>query len=155
MFPTAKKILSWKKALLFRKKAGLSRKTIVFTNGCFDIIHTGHVSLLESAKSMGDLLLVGLNSDASVKRIKGAGRPLISQTDRAKVLASMESVDAVVIFGQDTPFELLRALRPDILVKGADYDKSGVVGREFAGRLARVKLIPGRSTTKMIRRLGL
>lgn len=150
---TAKKILSWKKALLFRKKAGLSRKTIVFTNGCFDIIHAGHVSLLESAKSMGDILMVALNSDASVKRIKGAGRPLVSQADRAKVLAAMESVDAVVIFGQDTPFELLRAIKPDILVKGSDYGKSEVIGREFSGRLARVELTPGKSTTEIIKKL--
>lgn len=153
MSNTAKKIISWDKSLSLRKKASNDGRTVVFTNGCFDIIHPGHVSLLEASKSMGDILIVGLNSDASVRRLKGAGRPLNRQKDRARVLAALEAVDAVVVFSQDTPLELLRVLRPDILVKGADYRESEIVGRELAAKVARVKLLAGKSTTGIIKKV--
>lgn len=153
MFTTAKKVLAWDKALSLRKKARESRKRVVFTNGCFDIIHSGHIRLLEASKDMGDVLIVGLNSDSSIRRLKGPGRPINSQRDRARVLAALEAVGAVVLFSQDTPRELLNVLRPDILVKGADYRESEIVGREFAGRVARIRLLAGKSTTGIIRKL--
>ncbi|MFH1619254.1 MAG: adenylyltransferase/cytidyltransferase family protein [bacterium] len=153
MISTGKKILSRPAGVAFRKKAAGAGKTVVFTNGCFDIIHPGHVALLEAAGNMGDLLMVGLNSDASVKRLKGKGRPVNVQKDRARVLAALEAVNAVVLFGEDTPYALLKSLRPDVLVKGADYSRRGIVGRKFTGKTVRVKLVPGKSTTGVIRRL--
>ncbi|MCC6660414.1 MAG: D-glycero-beta-D-manno-heptose 1-phosphate adenylyltransferase [Phycisphaerales bacterium] len=130
---------------------------VVFTNGCFDILHPGHVSLLSKAAAMGDLLIVGLNSDASVRRLKGAGRPLNTQDDRAMVLGGQEGVGAIVIFDDDTPMRLLEALRPDVLVKGADYTRDRVVGAGFVegygGRVALVDLVDGKSTTRTIGRM--
>jgi len=118
--PALKKILSLKSALAWRKKAGAAGRTVVFTNGCFDILHSGHTCILEKCRKLGGALVVGLNSDASVRRLKGPGRPVNGQRDRARVLAALEAVDCVVIFGEDTPRELLSVLRPDVLVKGAD-----------------------------------
>ena len=126
----------------------------MFTNGCFDLIHAGHVSLLERARSLGDLLIVGLNSDASVRRLKGPSRPLNPLKDRARVLAALSAVDMVVAFSSDTPRELIKALKPDILVKGADYSGDKIVGREFAGRTVRISLVKGRSTTGLVRKMG-
>lgn len=130
---------------------------VVFTNGCFDVLHSGHVTLLERAAAMGDFLIVGLNSDDSVRRLKGPSRPLNDQNDRARVLGALESVGCVVIFDQDTPLELIRALRPDTLVKGGDYSKSTVVGASFVesygGQVALVDLVEGRSTTGVIERM--
>lgn len=130
---------------------------IVFSNGCFDLLHAGHVSLLERARSHGDRLVVGLNSDASVRRIKGPGRPVIAQADRARVLAALASVDAVVVFDQDTPLALIKQLRPDVLVKGADYqDKTLVGAAEVSGWGGQVTLIPlseGHSTSAIIARM--
>jgi len=150
---TAGKILSVKRAVAVRaalKKAG---KKAVFTNGCFDLLHAGHVYSLEKARSLGDFLFLGLNSDASVKRLKGPSRPFNKAADRAIVLAALAAVDAVVIFGEDTPRNLIKALRPDILVKGADYRNAAVAGAEFAGRVALVPLLKGRSTTALAKKL--
>jgi D-beta-D-heptose 7-phosphate kinase/D-beta-D-heptose 1-phosphate adenosyltransferase len=151
---TAGKIISIKKAAALRtalKKAG---KRAVFTNGCFDLLHAGHVYSLEKARSFGDFLFLGLNSDASVRRLKGPSRPINKVRDRAVVLAALAAVDAVVVFAEDTPLKLIKALRPDVLVKGADYRNGVVVGAEFAGRVALVPLLKGRSTTALTRKLG-
>ena len=127
---------------------------IVFTNGCFDILHAGHVSVLEFSRSKGDLLVVGLNSDASVRRLKGPTRPVNTQADRALVLAALESVSAVCIFNEDTPYDLIKLVRPDVLVKGGDYKPSEIVGREFAKKVVRFALLKGRSTTNIIKKVS-
>ncbi|WP_458699948.1 D-glycero-beta-D-manno-heptose-7-phosphate kinase [Sulfurospirillum sp. 1307] len=131
----------------------LRDKKIVFTNGCFDILHVGHVKYLEVAKSFGDVLIVGLNSDASVKRLKGDSRPINSSEDRAYVLAGLESVSFVVEFEEDTPYELIRAIKPDVLVKGGDYKGKEVVGSDIAKELRLVDFVDGKSTTKIIERV--
>ena len=151
---TKNKIISLKKAAALRAALRRKGKKAVFTNGCFDIVHAGHIAALEAARSFGDFLFLGLNSDASVRRLKGPSRPLNKAADRARVLAALAAVDAVVIFTRDTPLELIKALRPDILVKGADYSKAAVVGAEFAGRVALVPLLKGRSTTALAARLA-
>jgi D-beta-D-heptose 7-phosphate kinase/D-beta-D-heptose 1-phosphate adenosyltransferase len=129
---------------------------LVFTNGCFDILHRGHVEYLEYARSLGDHLVIGLNSDASTRRLKGEGRPVNSEEDRALVLAALSAVDAVTVFDEDTPRELIAQLLPDVLVKGADYEESAVVGgdevRAAGGRVVLAPLVPGRSTTSIIER---
>ncbi len=133
------------------KRQGLS---VGFTNGCFDIVHPGHIALLREAAAACDRLIVGLNSDASVRRLKGAQRPIQSAEARATVLGAIESVDAVVIFEQDTPADLVSALVPDVLVKGADYKVEDIVGADTVtaagGRVMTVDLVPGQSTTKLI-----
>jgi rfaE bifunctional protein nucleotidyltransferase chain/domain len=132
-------------------------KRIVFTNGVFDILHRGHVQYLAKARSFGDLLIVGLNSDLSVRRIKGPCRPIQKQEDRAAVLLALRSVDLVVVFGEATPAKLIEVVRPDVLVKGADYRESEIVGaplvRSYGGQVRRVRLTPGRSTSAIIRRM--
>jgi D-beta-D-heptose 7-phosphate kinase/D-beta-D-heptose 1-phosphate adenosyltransferase len=151
---TAGKIISVKRAVAVRaalKKAG---KRAVFTNGCFDLLHAGHIYSLEKARSLGDFLFLGLNSDASVRALKGPSRPLNRAGDRATVLAALAAVDAVVVFGEETPIKLIKALKPDILVKGADYRNSTVVGAEFAGRVALIPLLKGRSTTRLAGKLA-
>lgn len=132
------------------KKQRQAGKKIVFTNGCFDILHAGHVSVLEFSRSKGDVLVVGINSDASVQRLKGPTRPVNPQADRALVLASLQAVDAVCIFTEDTPYHLIETVRPDVLVKGGDYKPSEIVGREFAKKVVRFALLKGRSTTNII-----
>jgi D-beta-D-heptose 7-phosphate kinase/D-beta-D-heptose 1-phosphate adenosyltransferase len=133
------------------------KKKIVFTNGCFDIIHAGHASLLERAAREGDFLIVGLNDDASVKRLKGPNRPVNTAEDRARVLGALAGVGAVVLFSEDTPERLIQALRPDVLVKGADYREDQVVGGDFVksygGRIALIDLVEGKSTTGTINKL--
>ncbi len=126
---------------------------IIFTNGCFDILHVGHVKYLEVAKSFGDILIVGLNSDESIKRLKGINRPINALEDRAYILAGLESVSFVVPFEEDTPYELISAIRPDILVKGADYEGKEVVGSSIAKEVRLVQFIEGKSTTKLIERI--
>lgn len=130
---------------------------IAFTNGCFDLLHWGHVKYLQDARKSADILIVGVNSDASVRRIKGRGRPITSQLDRARIIGSLWCVDHVVIFSQDTPLELIKLVRPNILIKGADWKKSHIVGskeiEEFGGRVLTIRLIKGRSTTNLIKRV--
>jgi len=132
-------------------------ETVVFTNGCFDILHAGHVTYLDAAKREGDRLVVGLNTDQSVRSIKGAPRPIVPQEQRACVLAALESVDAVVLFDEDTPQSLIEEVRPDVLVKGADYEKSEVVGassvEKWGGRVELIPLVEGVSTTKILDRV--
>ncbi len=128
-------------------------KKIVFTNGCFDILHVGHVKYLQEAKSFGDVLIVGLNSDASVSRLKGPARPVNIAEDRAYLLAALEAVDFVVPFEDDTPYELIKMIKPDILVKGGDYKGKDVVGTEFADELKLVDFVDGKSTTKTIQKI--
>ncbi|MEA1880744.1 MAG: D-glycero-beta-D-manno-heptose-7-phosphate kinase [Campylobacterota bacterium] len=130
-------------------------KKLVFTNGCFDILHVGHVKYLEEAKSYGDILVVGLNSDASVKRLKGDARPINTEDDRAYILASLEAVDYVVKFYDDTPYELIKTVAPHILVKGGDYKGKEVVGQDIADELRLVEFVNGKSTTKTIERIQL
>lgn len=133
-------------------------RKIVFTNGVFDILHRGHVDYLRQARSFGDILIVGLNSDASVRRLKSAGRPLQSQRDRAAILLALEMVDYVVIFGEDTPDKLIRQIKPAVLVKGADYKISEIVGadivRSYGGQVKRARLTSGRSTSRIARLLA-
>jgi D-beta-D-heptose 7-phosphate kinase / D-beta-D-heptose 1-phosphate adenosyltransferase len=130
---------------------------VVFTNGCFDVLHSGHVTLLEKAAAEGDFLVVGLNDDASVRRLKGPARPVNNQEDRARVLGGLQSVGAVVLFAEDTPLNLIKAVRPDVLVKGADYTKDRVVGADlvdsWGGRTALIPLVDGRSTSATIARM--
>lgn len=131
--------------------------TIVFTNGCFDILHAGHAQYLEQAKALGDILIVGLNSDASVKRLKGPERPVVSEQDRAFLIAALECVDFVVVFEEDTPFELIRVLRPDVLVKGGDWPVERIVGSDLVtatgGRVISLPFKEGLSTTELVRRI--
>ena len=127
---------------------------IVFTNGCFDIIHRGHVEYLQKAKELGDLLILGLNSDLSVKRLKGENRPINNEEDRAIVLSALECVDFIIIFDEDTPFELLKNLKPDILVKGGDYKLENVIGKEFAKETVLIDFVDGYSTTKIINKIN-
>ena len=129
---------------------------IVFTNGCFDVLHLGHITLLERARRMGDRLIVAVNSDRSVRSLKGSKRPLVKEHDRARILAALAAVDAVVVFDEDTPLRLIEALRPDVLVKGGDYTCEEVSGaaevRGWRGRLELVPLVAGRSTSSLIER---
>lgn len=129
-------------------------KRIVFTNGCFDLLHPGHISLLHESASLGDKLIVGLNSDASIARLKGAGRPIQAETNRARVLAALEDVDAIVVFAEDTPELLLSAIRPDVLVKGGDYQIENVVGADFVksygGKLHLARFLDGHSTSALV-----
>ncbi|MDR3641731.1 MAG: adenylyltransferase/cytidyltransferase family protein [Humidesulfovibrio sp.] len=146
---------------LTRKAAFPPGYRLVFTNGCYDILHPGHVDLLARARALGDGLILGLNSDASVGRIKGdlpgPKRPVNSQVERAFVLAGLASVDFVVLFNEDTPLELIRAVRPQVLVKGGDWDVSRIVGRDGVeadgGQVLSLPLLPGYSTTGLIERL--
>jgi D-beta-D-heptose 7-phosphate kinase/D-beta-D-heptose 1-phosphate adenosyltransferase len=132
-------------------------KKVVFTNGCFDLLHAGHVKYLQKARSLGDLLVLGLNSDASVRRLKGEKRPLIGEEERAHILAALDCVDYVVLFEQDTPLELITAIKPLILAKGGDYTEDGVVGKDlveaYGGRVELVSFVDGKSTTNIIERI--
>ena len=148
-----KKTLSLSKLLKFLTEARKTKKKVVFTNGCFDIIHSGHISLLEKAKALGDILIVGLNSDSSVKKLKGNTRPINKEKNRAIILSAICMVDKVIIFKEDTPHEILKSIKPDILVKGADYKHSKIVGTEFAKKTVRIKLVKGKSTSELIKRM--
>jgi len=154
----ATKVMSWKEARAWRdarKADGVKR--LVFTNGVFDLLHPGHVDVLLGARRTGDALIVGLNSDASVRRLKGPERPVRTEADRAYVLASLEAVDVVTVFDQDTPLELIRTLRPDIIVKGGDYTPDTIVGatdvRGWGGDVVVIPLTPNQSTTSIINTL--
>lgn len=136
------------------RKQGLK---LVTTNGCFDILHVGHVRSLKAARSLGDVLIVGLNSDASVRKLKGANRPILPQDERAEILSSLSSVDAVTIFDEDTPVEFLKVVKPDIHAKGSDYDRSRLaetpVVESFGGKVELLDLVPQKSTTNIIERI--
>ncbi len=133
------------------------KKKIVFTNGCFDILHAGHADYLNKAKSLGDILVVGINSDASVRRIKGEKRPILPQQMRAYLLDNLKPVDYVVIFEEDTPLELIKVIKPDVLVKGADWDLERIVGADFVlsygGRVERIAFAFDISTSKVVERI--
>ncbi len=148
-----KKTLNLRQLLKFLLKQRKDKKKVVFTNGCFDIIHSGHISLLKKAKDLGDILIVGLNSNSSVKKLKGENRPVNTEKNRAIVLSALEMVDKVIIFKEDTPREILEFIRPDILVKGADYERSEIVGSEFAKKTVRIQLVKGQSTTGIIKKM--
>ena len=132
-------------------------KRIVFTNGCFDILHYGHVKYLQDARSKGDYLVVAVNSDSSIKKIKAKNRPVIGQSDRLKTVAALASVDFVVLFNADNPLGLIKALKPDILIKGADWIKQKIIGADFVesygGKVLTVKLVKGRSTSLLIKKI--
>jgi rfaE bifunctional protein nucleotidyltransferase chain/domain len=139
------------------KKEKDKGKKIVFTNGCFDILHKGHVRYLSEAKKLGDYLIVGLNSDRSIRNIKGNNRPLMTEGERAELLAALCFVDGVVIFNEDDPLAIIKYLQPHILVKGADWDEDDIIGAEFikkiGGKVSRIPLIPNVSTSNIIRRI--
>jgi D-beta-D-heptose 7-phosphate kinase/D-beta-D-heptose 1-phosphate adenosyltransferase len=141
-------------ALAPRRHEGMR---VVFTNGCFDLVHAGHVRYLEAARALGDVLVVGLNDDASVRRLKGPGRPILSLAERAEVLAGLTAVDHLVAFAGETPLTVIEILQPDVLVKGADWAADDIVGRDMVlargGRVERIDLVPGLSTSEIIRRI--
>jgi rfaE bifunctional protein nucleotidyltransferase chain/domain len=136
------------------RAAGLK---VVLTNGCFDLLHRGHLALLEMARGTGDVLVVALNSDASVRALKGGGRPIVPEAERAEVLLALEAVDRVVVYDEPTPIEVVRALLPDVLAKGADWAADAIVGRpeveRSGGRVVRVATVPGRSTSAIVDRM--
>jgi len=147
-----KKILTWD--TLGRTLELFNKDKIVFTNGCFDILHPGHIHILDQAKSYGDILIVGLNSDNSIKRLKGPSRPKVSQEDRLKILSSIKFVDYVVLFEEETPLKLIEKIKPNVLVKGGDYIPEDIVGREFVenngGQVKIIKLLEGHSSSSLI-----
>jgi D-glycero-beta-D-manno-heptose 1-phosphate adenylyltransferase len=134
-----------------------ANRTVVFTNGVFDLLHVGHLRYLQHARGLGDALLVGVNSDRSVRQIKGSDRPITAEAERAEVLAALACVDGVVIFDEDTPRDVIMAIQPDVLVKGADWAADAIVGRDIVeargGRVVRVAIEPGHSTTKLVDRI--
>lgn len=136
------------------KQAG---RKVVFTNGCFDILHRGHVDYLKRAKALGDVLVVGVNADASVRRLKGPDRPVVDQEDRAAVLAALAAVDYVSLFEEDTPFELIRVIVPDVLVKGADWSVDAIVGKDVVeaagGTVQALEFLPNYSSSKIIKKI--
>ena len=152
---TAEKIRTLTEASAWRRR---QRDHVVFTNGVFDLLHVGHVTLLEAARAQGGALIVGVNGDRSVARLlKGRDRPIVPERERARLLAALACVDCVVAFDEDTPLALIEALRPDVLVKGADYDRDAIVGANevegWGGRVVRVPLVPGYSTSDLLARL--
>jgi rfaE bifunctional protein nucleotidyltransferase chain/domain len=148
------KVMDWERARAWRAQAA---GRVVFTNGVFDLLHPGHIDVLVGARRHGDRLIVGVNSDASVRRLKGPERPVRSAPERCYVLAALAAVDAVVVFNEDTPLELIKTLRPDVLVKGGDYTEASIVGapqvRSWGGDVIVIPLTPGHSTTATIERL--
>ena len=144
-------------AIAFVKQLRAAGRTVVFTNGVFDLLHPGHVRYLQSARALGDALIVGLNSDRSVSSNKGPGRPITPDAERVEILEGLTFVDAVVIFDEPTPYELIAAVQPDILVKGADWADNAIVGRDLVeargGKVIRVPIEPGHSTTSIIERI--
>ncbi len=141
-----------------RQRWKQERKKVVFTNGCFDILHRGHVEYLTKAKALGDVLVVGVNTDASVRRIKGPKRPIVTEEDRAIVLAALRMVDYVCLFDEDTPYELIRDVVPDVLVKGSDWSRESIVGRDVVensgGSVQTIDLVPLRSTSAIIKKIA-
>jgi D-beta-D-heptose 7-phosphate kinase/D-beta-D-heptose 1-phosphate adenosyltransferase len=137
-----------------RRKWKARGERVVFTNGCFDLLHAGHLALLEAARREGDRLIVAINSDRSVAALKGPDRPIVNESERAETLEALEAVDRVVVYDEETPLEAIEALLPDVLVKGADWPEDRIVGRDVVrgagGRVVRVSLVPGRSTTAIV-----
>jgi D-beta-D-heptose 7-phosphate kinase/D-beta-D-heptose 1-phosphate adenosyltransferase len=150
-------ILTLEEAILRFGREKRNGRRIVFTNGCFDLLHPGHIGSLEQARALGDALIVGLNSDAGVRQLKGAGRPVLPERERAEILCALECVDAVVIFDEPTPREIISRLLPDVLVKGGDWPGDQIVGREeveaAGGRVVSIPVVPGYSTTAMLRKI--
>ena len=150
-------ILTLDEAILRFGREKRNGRRVVFTNGCFDLLHPGHIRTLELAREEGDILIVGLNSDSSVRQLKGAGRPLLPEHERAEILAAMESVDAVIIFDDLTPQKVITRLLPDVLVKGGDWADDCIVGREeveaAGGRVVSAPVVPGYSTTEILRKI--
>lgn len=150
-------VVSRQEAVEWRRKLREAGARLVFTNGCFDLLHRGHVEYLAEARALGDALVVGVNDDASVRRLKGPGRPLVEAADRAAVVAALAAVDRVVLFLEDTPAALVAALVPDVLAKGEDYALEAIVGREVVeaagGRVVRIPFRAGCSTTALLERL--
>jgi len=150
-------ILTLDEAILRFGPGKRNGRRVVFTNGCFDLLHPGHIGSLEQARSLGDVLIVGLNSDSSVRQLKGAGRPVLPERERAEILASLECVDAVVIFDALTPREVIARLLPDVLVKGGDWASDQIVGREeveaAGGRVVSIPVVAGYSTTEILRKI--
>ena len=155
--PLNPEILTIDEAILRFGREKRNGRRIVFTNGCFDLLHPGHIGSLEQARALGDALIVGLNSDASVRQLKGAGRPVLPERERAEILAALECVDAVVIFDDLTPREVIARLLPDVLVKGGDWPGDQIVGREeveaAGGRVVSIPVVPGYSTTAILRKI--
>lgn len=151
------RVVSLNELARIRARLRRGRKRVVFTNGTFDIVHRGHVDYLTRARALGDVLVVGLNTDASIRRIKGSGRPINPQRDRAAVLAALAAVDYVCLFGDNTPARLIATLVPDVLVKGADWAADRIVGKDVVeahgGVVRRIRLTQGRSTTSVIERI--
>jgi D-beta-D-heptose 7-phosphate kinase/D-beta-D-heptose 1-phosphate adenosyltransferase len=149
--------LSRAAAAAFVDRCRDEHRTVVFTNGVFDLLHPGHLRYLRQARALGDVLIVGLNSDRSVRANKGRGRPITPESERAEILAALECVHAVVIFDEDTPHEVIASLRPDVLVKGADWAADAIVGRDIVeaggGRVVRIAIEPGHSTTAIVERI--
>lgn len=150
-------IRTWNEIVEIRRRLHSEKKKVVFTNGVFDILHSGHVDYLTKSKTLGDVLIVGLNSDKSVKSIKGSKRPIIPQENRAVILASLKPVDFVVLFDEDTPAKLIDAIIPDVLVKGADWDLDKIEGRETVikngGEVKSIKFVNEQSTSKIIQKI--
>jgi len=150
-------VVSHHELILYVAERKRNGRRVVFTNGCFDLLHPGHIRCLEQARAAGDVLVVAINSDASVRRLKGEGRPLVPQEERAEILAALAAVDYVVVFDAPTPRELIGRLRPDVLVKGDDWDGNEIVGREevesAGGRVISIPLEPGYSTTGLLERM--
>jgi D-glycero-beta-D-manno-heptose 1-phosphate adenylyltransferase len=150
-------VLSSAEAVAFAARLRGEGQTVVFTNGVYDLLHPGHVRYLQAARAEGDALIVGVNSDRSVRALKGPHRPVHPQDERAELIAALACVDAAVVFDQDTPHEIITALQPDVLVKGADWPADQIVGRELVeargGRVVRVHVVPGHSSTQLIERM--
>ena len=150
-------VLTLDEAILWFGREKRNRRRMVFTNGCFDVLHPGHIRSLEQARDLGDALIVGLNSDASVRQLKGAGRPVLPEQERAEILAALECVDGVVVFDDLTPREVISRLLPDVLVKGGDWAGDKIVGREeveaAGGRVVSAPVVPGYSTTDILRKI--
>lgn len=154
MYQTQDKIVSLDKARARVHHWRVHDQTLVFTNGCFDLLHLGHIDYLEKARHLGDVLIIGLNTDASVSRLKGPSRPITSENSRARVLAALEFVDMVVLFDEETPYNLIQTLAPDVLVKGGDYQVENIVGYDVVtkrgGKVLTLELVEGYSTTNII-----
>jgi len=151
------RIISQEELITLLSRANRGSRRVVFTNGCFDLLHPGHIRTLEEARTLGDVLVVGLNDDAGVRNAKGDSRPACGQDERAELLAALEAVDFVVLFGEPTPRELIARLLPDVLVKGSDWDSTEIVGRDevegASGRVVSIPLEPGYSTTNIVKKI--